>query len=465
MQDLSQPIAVDSSLTDIVTGAEALGREIVDLAGFLDDVDTMAQGQNLTLEKVTELLLALSEGNDQVREAIAEVRDKSSAMVRKVESALPELTETGDRIAVVAQFVGALMQRMERIADTLLAVRGDTDQIASISTQVNILAINAKIEAARAGDAGRGFAVVAEAINELSHKTATAAKSIAGNISDLSNSVTSLHDEAGDMGGSAKQVLSGVGTMNTTMTELAVSSRATSESAVHIDAQARKVREAVESFVPALTDMSSANRTVTDNIHDARLRMNGLIDNSETILRLGVTAGGASSNARFIETVRKDAARIGTMFEEAIAKGEITEARLFDQRYDPIPGTDPRQVMAPYTALCDKLLPQVQETALEFDPKIVFCAAVDRNGYLPTHNRKFSQPQGSDPVQNAAKSRNRRIFDDRVGLKAGRNTEPFLLQVYRRDMGGGEFRMMKDLSAPILVNGRHWGGLRLAYTF
>ena len=49
-----------------------------------------------------------------------------------------------------------------------------------------------------------------------------------------------------------------------------------------------------------------------------------------------------------------------------------------------------------------------------------------------------------------------------VGLAAGRNTEPFLLQTYRRDMGGGQFVLMKDISAPIVVDGRHWGGLRLA---
>ncbi len=107
----------------------------------------------------------------------------------------------------------------------------------------------------------------------------------------------------------------------------------------------------------------------------------------------------------------------------------------------------------------------MQEAALTLDQRVVFCAGVDRNGYLPTHNRKFSAPQGADPVWNAANARNRRIFDDRVGLKAGRSTAPFLLQVYRRDMGGGEFRMMKDLSAPIRVKGRHWGGLRLAYAF
>ncbi len=82
---------------------------------------------------------------------------------------------------------------------------------------------------------------------------------------------------------------------------------------------------------------------------------------------------------------------------------------------------------------------------------------------MPTHNRKFSQPQRPGDVDwNTANCRNRRIFNDRVGLAAGRNTEPFLLQTYRRDMGGGQFVMMKDISAPITVNGRHWGGLRLA---
>jgi methyl-accepting chemotaxis protein len=102
---------------------------------------------------------------------------------------------------------------------------------------------------------------------------------------------------------------------------------------------------------------------------------------------------------------------------------------------------------------------------LELSPKVVFCAAVDRNGFLPTHNRKFSQPQGNDPVWNAANSRNRRIFSDRTGLAAARNERRFLLQTYRRDMGGGNFALMKDLSVPIRVKGQHWGALRLAYRF
>ena len=119
--------------------------------------------------------------------------------------------------------------------------------------------------------------------------------------------------------------------------------------------------------------------------------------------------------------------------------------------------------MAPFTELTDRHLPPIQEALLEMDPRVVFCAAVDNNGYLPTHNRKFSHPQGPDPVWNAANCRNRRLFNDRTGAGAGANTRPFLLQTYRRDMGGGVFVMMKDASAPIYVNGRHWGGFRMGY--
>jgi methyl-accepting chemotaxis protein len=94
----------------------------------------------------------------------------------------------------------------------------------------------------------------------------------------------------------------------------------------------------------------------------------------------------------------------------------------------------------------------------------VFCAAVDTKGYLPTHNKKFSHSQGTDPVWNAANARNRRIFNDRTGLASASHTKLFLLQTYRRDMGAGQYALMKDVSAPIMVAGRHWGGLRLAYS-
>ena len=139
-------------------------------------------------------------------------------------------------------------------------------------------------------------------------------------------------------------------------------------------------------------------------------------------------------------------------------------ADLFDETYVPVPGSEPQQHLTRFARFTDQVLPLVQEPLLGFSERVVFCAATDRNGYIATHNLKFSQPQKpGDPGWNAKYARNRRIFNDRVGLRAGQSERPFLLQAYRRDMGGGEFKMMKDVSAPIRVQGRHWGGLRFAY--
>ena len=100
------------------------------------------------------------------------------------------------------------------------------------------------------------------------------------------------------------------------------------------------------------------------------------------------------------------------------------------------------------------------------DKRMAFCVVVDRNGYLPVHNREYSHPQRpDDPAWNMSHCRNRLIFDSRAGLCAARNTRPYLVQSNPRHMGGGVVIMMKEFAAPIRVRGRHWGGLRMAYQF
>ncbi|HLL18677.1 MAG TPA: chemotaxis protein, partial [Rubrivivax sp.] len=119
-----------------------------------------------------------------------------------------------------------------------------------------------------------------------------------------------------------------------------------------------------------------------------------------------------------------------------------------------------------FISVADRLFPQVQERVLALSEKVVFCIAADRNGYIACHNQKYNHPQrAGDVVWNTANCRNRRIFNDRTGLASARNQRPFLLQTYRRDMGGGNFVVMKEAAAPITINGRHWGGLRLAFKF
>jgi methyl-accepting chemotaxis protein len=171
-----------------------------------------------------------------------------------------------------------------------------------------------------------------------------------------------------------------------------------------------------------------------------------------------------AESQEFIERAIATAKRISATFEDAIAKGAVTQERLFDTDYVPIPDTNPLQYRARFLDWIETVLPAMQEPLLASDSRMIFCAAVDRNGYLPVHNRIYSMPQRpGDVAWNTANARNRRIFDDRAGLAAARNTRPFLIQNYPRDMGNGVTIMMQEIDAPIRVNGRHWGGFRTAY--
>jgi len=168
----------------------------------------------------------------------------------------------------------------------------------------------------------------------------------------------------------------------------------------------------------------------------------------------------------YIERAIATSKAITAAIENAVHSGALKLEDVFDLDYKPIQGTDPQQFSTRYLDTFDRILPEIQEPALASDPQMVFCATIDRNGYLPVHNAVFAKPQrAGDPVWNAANCRNRRIFDDRAGLNAARNTRPFLVQSYARDMGNGQVVMMKEVDAAIAVFGRHWGGVRMAYRF
>ncbi len=172
-----------------------------------------------------------------------------------------------------------------------------------------------------------------------------------------------------------------------------------------------------------------------------------------------------SRDQTMADICRNGARQIEAAFTEAVRSNRITLADLFDDTYVEVPYTDPLQHITRFTDLTDALLPPIQDQILTADQHIVFSAAVDRNGYLPTHNAQYSQPQRPDqPDWNAAHCRNRRIFTDRTGLLAGHNREPAFTQTYEREVGAAEIVFLKEVDCPIMVEQRHWGNLRLAYS-
>ena len=169
-------------------------------------------------------------------------------------------------------------------------------------------------------------------------------------------------------------------------------------------------------------------------------------------------------NTEFVTRALEAGHQLNAIFERGVATGAIALEEMFDDNYVEIAGTNPTQYRTRILPWADQALPPFQEAFLAKDSRMAFCVMIDRNGYLPVHNRIYSQPQRpGDVAFNTANSRNRRIFNDPAGLAAGRNTRSFLIQSYARDMGGGNMVMMREIDVPVKVRGRHWGGFRTAY--
>ncbi len=460
---LHAPLDATVQMDRLAKAAAALGYEIVDVAGFLDLVEAHAKNQRDALGLLDRGASDMARTNREVIGLVETLSTTSDQALQEVQASVGMVRDVSTKTRGVAGWVQAVADRSAAVSETVRAVKANNLQIASIAMQVNTLAINAKIEAARAGDAGRGFAVVADAINDLSHKTGAAAKQISQNIEDLSGWIGQLQNEAGTVAADAENVLTQSNETDTALSRMEQTIQTEHAQTLHIADCSNRVRSSMRQLKPAVDQISSIVRETTAGIEKTHARMNQLVDASESIVQSVGALGGDTPDSPFIAKVCEVAMAISQGFDAAIQAGRITPGQLFDQDYIKVQGSDPVQYVTRATSFLDGFLPQYQEPVLDFNPQVVFCAAVNKNGYLPVHNRKFSHPQGNDPVWNAGHCRNRRIFDDRVGLKAGRSAAPFLLQVYRRDMGGGDFRVMKDLSAPLFAAGLQWGGLRLAY--
>jgi methyl-accepting chemotaxis protein len=169
-------------------------------------------------------------------------------------------------------------------------------------------------------------------------------------------------------------------------------------------------------------------------------------------------------NTEFVTRALEAGTALTRIFEHGVASGAISIEDMFDTGYVEIAGTNPLQHRSKILDWADRALPPFQEAFLAKDPRMVFCVMIDRNGYLPVHNKVYSHPQRpGDVAYNTANCRNRRIFNDAAGLAAGRNQRSFLIQSYARDMGNGKTIMMREIDVPIRVQGRHWGGFRTAY--
>ncbi|HEX7925940.1 MAG TPA: methyl-accepting chemotaxis protein, partial [bacterium] len=433
-------------------------------AGNLDEVAKRVQQQVTWFQELQQATEEVATANEQIRNQSGSMQTIASQTQAEMQASRYSMGTSLKHIHALVASSTAFSTQMEAFSRALVQVAKVAGNISRIGGQTHLLALNAAVKAARAGDEGVTFAVVAAEVRALARRAGQASEEITVTVAELASEAERMSQRSTNNKERAEAVQSGTHAISEAIEGVAAAMQEIAQQVGGVSGHIEQMEQHAGTFLHRLRTADEGVHQSNASLQDVRDRINRLVGGSERLMNLTAMAGDETADTRFIQLVQHTARQIAREFESALERGEITEQDLFDTQYVPIPDTNPAQHTTRFIGLTDRVCPRYQEPILGIDARIIFCAAVDVNGYLPTHNVKYSQPQRPGEAEwNAVNSRYRRIFNDRVGASCGKNTNPFLVQTYRRDMGGGVFAMMKDVSAPIWVRGRHWGGFRLGY--
>lgn len=156
-----------------------------EISKAVEDVAEGSTGMAASISKINENLLEMSNETKDINESVNEIRNQTTAVQDSSKIMNNKIKSMQDSSHKMDDGISAISKRIETVNTTVDKVSNIVSVIEEISSETNLLSLNASIEAARAGDAGKGFAVVAQEIRVLSDNTNTELENIKQIISSL----------------------------------------------------------------------------------------------------------------------------------------------------------------------------------------------------------------------------------------------------------------------------------------
>lgn len=259
-----------------------------EISKAVEDVAEGSTGMAASISKINENLLEMSNETKDINASVDEIKNQTVAVQDSSKIMNDKIKSMQDSSHKMDEGISAISKRIETVNTTVDKVSNIVSVIEEISSETNLLSLNASIEAARAGDAGKGFAVVAQEIRVLSDNTNTELENIKQIISSLVEECRycvqasgTIVDDNAKQKEEIKAVLDEFGSLDEQIQK-------TAEKADEIEELVTAMIELNDDITKSsnsLTDVSAANAAATEemnaNIEELNAMMHGVSEMAE----------------------------------------------------------------------------------------------------------------------------------------------------------------------------------------
>ena len=440
--------AFRSEVVRVAMHAASTASAVQQSAAASDEQARLAGTIELACRETTAAIDSVSDGTQRAAGAAEE-------SVHRARITVQGLQQAGTRMESIGDSLSSFLEDVRTVGRHCDEVRTVFTQIDQISKQTKILALNASIEAARAGHAGRGFAVVAREIQALAEQVSSVTRSsqlVVGEAVQLASQAagrtTAVHEEISailgtvrDGGSACEHILRDLEDSSRQFTQIAAASEQMSASNAQVLSaitHSRQLSAGVAGRLRDTTDASVSLQHATETIQ-------------EMLCTFHAPEGTIGDLLRRCHLWRD---RIQGALGDLHHRGE----RIFDRAYRPIPGTQPEQHLTSYQpAFAQAIQPLLDDSreALE----ALACGCINTDGYMPTHNSDMSQAPTGDPAIDIRRCRDKRIMRDRHAQRSASYQGQLLMQTLVRDNG----ELTLEIGLPLMVGGQRWGTVRFGF--
>lgn len=254
-----------------------------EISKAVEDVAEGSTGMAASISKINENLLEMSNETKDINESVNEIRNQTVAVQDSSKIMNDKIKSMQNSSQKMDEGISAISKRIETVNTTVDKVSNIVSVIEEISSETNLLSLNASIEAARAGDAGKGFAVVAQEIRVLSDNTNTELENIKQIISSLVEECRYCVQASGTIVEDNAKQKEEIKAVLDEFSALDEQIQKTAEKADEIEELVTAMIELNDDITKSsnsLTDVSAANAAATEemnaNIEEFNAMMNGV---------------------------------------------------------------------------------------------------------------------------------------------------------------------------------------------